>query len=159
MSEYTSDYKGSVFLDRRITETEWFTGCSPSTVYVMFYLLLSANYETKMWKGIKVKRGEVITSTGNSKTPGRLMEETRLPYSTLARSLKKLEELGEISVSSKTGSHGYTLISITHYDLYITDKKVNKKVDKKTDSKAENNKEVVEETEEEFEEYDWSKDD
>lgn len=149
MSEFTSESKGAVFLDRRIIETEWFTGCSINTVYLMLFLLITANYEPRVWRGIKVGRGEVITSVGNQEHPGRLMTETQLPYSTLARSLQKLEEIGEIKVTKKTGLRGYTRITITHYDLYTAaDKKVNKKADKKVDSKAEHNKEVEEVQEE-----------
>jgi len=138
MSEFESDFKGRVYLDRRIRETGWFTGCSSNTVFLMFYLLLSANYEAATWRGIKLKRGELICSIGNAAHPGRLMNETRLPYSTLARSLEKLEQLGEIKVSSKTGFNGYTLISVVNYDLYTG---ADKKTDKKTDKKAANSKE------------------
>lgn len=149
--------KGYVQISRKICETVWYTGCSPAVVHLMFHLILSANYENKTWRGVKVNRGELVCSVGNLDHPGRLMEETRLPYSTLVRSLKKLEELGEITITSKTGIHGYTLIKITHYDTYTNvntnaDKKANTKVDKK----AANSKKVKEA--EELEEYHWDDD-
>lgn len=130
--------KGYVQINRKICETVWYTGCTSATVHLMIHLILSANFEHKVWRGINVERGELICSIGNMNHPGRLMEETRLPYSTLVRSLKKLQELGEITVSSKSGMHGYTLISITHYDTYTY---VNTKVDKKANVKAEYSKE------------------
>lgn len=149
MSEYISDFKGAVFLDKRILETEWFTGCSPTAVCLMFYLLLKANYEETVWKGIKLRRGEVIGSIGNDKNPGTLMENTNLPYSTLRDALKRLEGLGEISISAKKGNKGYTLIKVVNYDQYtcyanIAAKKTDKNTTKKTDKKSANSKETKE---------------
>lgn len=146
MNEFTSEFKGRVYLDRRIRETEWYTGCTANVVFLMFHLILSANYEATTWRGIKVKRGEFVCSIGNTEHPGRLMNETRLPYSSLKRALDKLEEIGEIKVTSKTGFNGYTLISVLNYDLYAgMDKKVANKSDNKAAKKADNSKEVKEE--------------
>ena len=147
MSEFESEFKGRVYLDRRIRETEWYTGCSANVVFLMFHLILSANYESTIWRGIKVKRGELVCSIGNTEHPGRLMNETRLSFSSLKRSLEKLEELGEIKVTSKKGFNGYTLISVLNYDLYVgMDKKTDSKSDNKAAKKTGNSKEVKEET-------------
>lgn len=161
MSEFTSDYKGFVSLDRRMIETEWFTGCSPSTVCLMVYLLFTANHKSTTWKGIQLKRGEVLCSIGSAKSPGRLMEETNLPNSTIRDSIKRLKGLGEIEVTAQKGYHGYTLIKIVNYDLYMcsdknTDKKPVEKTDKKSNKNTVDSKEVKKA--EEFKEYKWDDD-
>lgn len=137
MSKFTSEYQGSIFLDRRIIETEWFTGCAPSAVCLMIYLLFAANYKETVWHGIKLQRGEYIGSIGNEEHPGRLMIDTNLPRRTLRDALERLKGLGEIEVVTKTGYHGYTLIKIVNYDLYTcADKKAAQKPAENTAQKA-----------------------
>jgi len=141
-----------------LIETEWFTGCSMTTVFLMFYLLLSANHTPKIWRGVKVNRGEFITSIGTNDKPGRLVVDTNIPISTLRDSLRRLKGLGEIEVTSHSGQKGYTLIKIVNYDLYTcSDKKAVEKTaentNKKTNKKTVDNKEVKEA--EEYKEYIW----
>ena len=46
-------------LDRKITEWEWFT--DPNTLMVWIYLLTNAQYQDGSYRGVELKRGQLLT--------------------------------------------------------------------------------------------------
>lgn len=99
--------KGWIKTYRSFLKWEWYNDINTKTLFI--HLLLTANYEDKKWRGIDVKRGELITSLSH------LSEETRLSVRQVRTSLNKLKSTGEITTKPTSK---YTLISIVNYSNY-----------------------------------------
>lgn len=98
---------GWIKLHRKIVDWEWFT--SPSTLQLFIYLLLRANKEDKKWRGILIKRGQLVTSVAT------ISEETKLSTQQVRTSLNRLKSTNEIT--SKT-TNRFTLITVCKYESY-----------------------------------------
>lgn len=88
-------------------EWEWWEDHNVTRLFIT--LLLSANHEDKKWRGVTVKRGQLITSLAN------LSKITGLSVKSVRFSLNKLKSTNE--VASKGASH-YTIITICNYAIY-----------------------------------------
>ena len=98
---------GYVRLFRKFTEWEWYQDGNVTRVFL--HLLLRANYEEKRWKGIVVKRGQVVTS--NESLAGSL----NMSVHQVRTALEKLERTGEIG---RRTTNQYTLVTICKYNSY-----------------------------------------
>lgn len=98
---------GWIKLHRKILDWEWFT--SPSTLQLFIYLLLRANKEDKKWRGILIKRGQLVTSVAT------ISEETKLSTQKVRTSLNRLKSTNEIT--SKT-TNRFTLVTVCKYESY-----------------------------------------
>ena len=98
---------GWIKLHRKILDWEWFT--SPSTLQLFIYLLLRANKEDKKWRGILIKRGQLVTSVAT------ISEETKLSTQQVRTSLNRLKSTNEIT--SKT-TNRFTLVTVCKYKSY-----------------------------------------
>lgn len=98
---------GWIKLHRKILDWEWFT--SPSTLQLFIYLLLRANKEDKKWRGILIKRGQLVTSVAT------IIEETKLSTQQVRTSLNRLKSTNEIT--SKT-TNRFTLVTVCKYESY-----------------------------------------
>lgn len=98
---------GWIKLHRKILDWEWFT--SPSTLQLFLYLLLRANKEDKKWRGILIKRGQLVTSVAT------ISEETKLSTQQVRTSLNRLKSTNEIT--SKT-TNRFTLVTVCKYESY-----------------------------------------
>lgn len=98
---------GWIKLHRKILDWEWFT--SPSTLQLFIYLLLRANKEDKKWRGILIKRGQLVTSVAT------ISEETKLSTQQVRTSLNRLKSTDEIT--SKT-TNRFTLVTVCKYESY-----------------------------------------
>ena len=98
---------GWIKLHRKILDWEWFT--SPSTLQLFIYLLLRANKEDKKWRGILIKRGQLVTSVAT------ISEETKLSTQQVRTSLNRLKSTNEIT--SKT-TNIFTLVTVCKYESY-----------------------------------------
>nr|DAH17622.1 MAG TPA: replisome organizer [Caudoviricetes sp.] len=98
---------GWIKLHRKIVDWEWFT--SPSTLQLFIYLLLRANKEDKKWRGILIKRGQLVTSVAT------ISEETKLSTQQVRSSLNRLKSTNEIT--SKT-TNRFTLVTVCKYESY-----------------------------------------
>lgn len=98
---------GWIKLHRKILDWEWFT--SPSTLQLFIYLLLRANKEDKKWRGILIKRGQLVTSVST------ISEETKLSTQQVRTSLNRLKSTNEIT--SKT-TNRFTLVTVCKYESY-----------------------------------------
>lgn len=98
---------GWIKLHRKILDWEWFT--SPSTLQLFIYLLLRANKEDKKWRGILIKRGQLVTSVAT------ISEETKLSTQQVRTSLNRLKSTNEITSKS---TNRFTLVTICKYESY-----------------------------------------
>lgn len=98
---------GFIKLHRSFLQWEWHD--DPVRVSVFIHCLLLANWEPKRWHGITIERGTFITSAG------KLATICGVSRNTVMKSLKKLQETGEIEINaSKRG----TKITVVKYEKY-----------------------------------------
>ena len=94
-------------LDRKITEWGWFT--DSNTLKVWVYLLVNAQYHDSVFKGIEVKRGQLVT--GRKK----LAERLEMSESQVRTCLEHLVSTNEITINS---TNKYSVITIVKYGIY-----------------------------------------
>ena len=98
---------GYIQIDRKILKWEWYQDVK--VFHLFLYFILRANWEDGRWKGIDVKRGQLIT--------GRLQlsKDTGLSEREIRTCLEKLKTTGEVTI--KTTSK-YSIVTICKYDVY-----------------------------------------
>lgn len=96
-----------ITVDRKILKWEWYQDVK--VFHLFLYFLLRANWEDGRWKGIEVKRGQLIT--------GRLQlsKDTGLSEMEIRTCRKKLIATGEITVKV---TNKYSIITICKYNTY-----------------------------------------
>lgn len=101
------DDNGWIKIYRILADWEWYT--DSHMVHLYIHLLISANSRDKRWRGIEVKRGQLITSLD------KLHAQTGISVRSLRTCLERLESTGEIE--QKT-TNAYRLITICKYGIY-----------------------------------------
>lgn len=91
----------------KLLKWEWYG--DPLMVATLIHLLLKANWKDKKWRGVNVKRGQLITSRT------RLAEEIGLTERQLRTCLERMQETDEIACET---TNRYTIITICNYDIY-----------------------------------------
>ncbi len=96
-----------ITVDRKILKWEWYQDVK--VFHLFLYFLLRANWEDGRWKGVDVKRGQLIT--------GRLQlsKDTGLSEMEIRTCLKKLKTTNEITTKV---TNKYTIITVCKYDVY-----------------------------------------
>ena len=84
--------EGWIKLNRKFLEWEWFG--DPAMVKLFIFLLLKANYKDKRWKGIEVKRGQLVT------TLNELAKEVGITMRKIRTCLQRLQETAEIDIKT-----------------------------------------------------------
>jgi uncharacterized membrane protein YcgQ (UPF0703/DUF1980 family) len=112
--------EGWIKLYRKFSEWEWFN--ISEMVHLFIYLLLNANHEDGKWRGIEIKRGQILTGLNS------LHENTGISIRTLRTCLDRLQNTKEID---KQTTNKYSIITICNYENYqfngiITDKQLDK---------------------------------
>lgn len=101
------DSEGYVFLDRNILNWRWAT--TPNTAYLFIVMILHANYKDMNFKGVEIKRGQLVTSLQSlAKSTGLTVQEVR----TGILHLKSTKEITE------QVTHKYRIITIVNYNDY-----------------------------------------
>lgn len=118
---------GYITLDKKILEWEWYK--SHNELIVFIHLLLTCNYEPKTWRGIKINRGQIITSYES------LSNQTGLSIRSVRTAISNLKLTGELTSQA---TNQFSLLTICKYDDYQsknkkTDKQTAKPTDKLTD--------------------------
>lgn len=94
-------------LHRSILDWEWF--CEPNTFRLFIYFLLNANYEDKKWRGVDVKKGELISSLRT------ISKETGISIQSVRTALSNMKSTRDIT---QIPHKDYTHISINNYEKY-----------------------------------------
>ena len=120
---------GYILLQKKILEWEWYKDTNTKTVFI--HLLLKANWKDAKWRGIDIKRGQVVTSIRH------LSDELNLSERTIRTSLEHLTKSREID---KQTTSKYSVITVLNYDKYQTNDTQNaqKPTNKTTDNTASN---------------------
>lgn len=123
---------GWIKIYRKLLEWEWYN--KSEMVHLFIHLLLNANREDKKWKGIDVKKGQLITGLKS------LSYSTGISIQTVRTCLERLEVTGEIN---KQSNNQYTIVTICNYaDYQQIETKGNKQTNNRltNDQQATNNK-------------------
>jgi len=113
--------QGWVSFHRKIEEWEWYDDANTFRLY--FHLVMKANHKDNKWRGIDIKRGELVTSNEQ------LAKQLKLTVSKIRTSLNKLKSTEEIAIKTTNKN---TVVTVANYDLYqseegrIADKITNK---------------------------------
>jgi hypothetical protein len=99
--------EGFIVLHRKLLEWEW--ADDPLTGWLWVHLLLRANHEDKKWRGIVIKRGQLVTGLEE------LACQTGLSIQQVRTRLDRLIKCGCIT---KQSSNKYTIITICKYSDY-----------------------------------------
>ncbi len=92
---------------RSLIDWEWFTDVN--TAHLWTYILLRVNYEPSRFRGIEIKRGEMLESIGT------IAKRTGLSVKSVRTALKHLESTGE--VACQRARYGMR-ICVLKYALY-----------------------------------------
>jgi hypothetical protein len=92
---------------RKIVDWEWYT--DSHMVHLYIHLTMKANTKDRRWRGIEVRRGQLITSLESLKS------ETGISIRSLRTCLGRLQETGEIL---QEATNKYRIITICKYESY-----------------------------------------
>lgn len=102
--------KGFVKLFRKFTKWEWYSDINTKTLFL--HLILTANHEDRNWKGIEVKKGQVVIGIH------KLSEEIGLTVQQTKTAIKHLKSTNEITIKPTNKFSIITLINWEKYQNY-----------------------------------------
>ena len=108
--------KGWIKAYRTLLEWEWHT--DPNMVSLWLHLLMLANYEDKRWRGVTVKRGQLVTGRKA------LSEITGISEQSIRTCLERLKSTNEITIKT---TNKYSIITICEFDSYQDAEELNDK--------------------------------
>ena len=91
----------------KLKQWEWYG--DPNMVSTLLHLLLTANWKDKKWRGILIKRGQLITSRTH------LADEIGISEQQTRTCLERLQASGVITCEA---TNKFTIITICNYDVY-----------------------------------------
>lgn len=103
---------GWVKLHRKLLEWEWYEDAH--MVHLLVHLLLTTTHEDRKYKGLTIKRGQLVT------TIKELAEALGASETSTRRRMKRLKSGGFLTIKV---AHNITTITICNYDSYQMDKK------------------------------------
>lgn len=103
---------GWVKLHRKLLEWEWYGDAH--MVHLLVHLLLTATHEDRKYKGLTIKRGQLVT------TIKELSDALGASETSTRRRMKRLKSGGFLTIKV---AHNRTTITICNYDSYQMDKK------------------------------------
>lgn len=102
--------EGWIKINRKMLRWEW--ADNPNTGWLFITLLMLANHDDSTWKGIEIKRGQLITARA------KLSAQTGLSEQSVRTALKNLQSTNEITIES---TNNYSIITICKYNVYQLD--------------------------------------
>ena len=109
---------GFIKISRNILDWEWYS--DPCTKSVFLHCILKANWKDKTWKGVKIKRGQFVTSLAS------LADETGLSMKNVRTALDHLKSTNELAIESSPKGR---IITVKNYAKYqdVANKPANKR--------------------------------
>ena len=109
---------GFIKISRNILDWEWYS--DPCTKSVFLHCILKANWKDKTWKGVKIKRGQFVTSLAS------LADETGLSLKNVRTALEHLKSTNELAIESSPKGR---IITVKNYAKYqdVANKPANKR--------------------------------
>ncbi len=116
---------GWIKIYNKFLQWEWFD--IAEMVQLFLYLLLNANYKDVVWRGVTVKRGQLITSRD------KIGKDLRLTERQVRTCLSRLKSTGEISIKA---TNKYSIITICKYDEYQNEDVANRPAERPAERPA-----------------------
>ena len=116
--------EGWIKLHRKLVDWEWYH--DSKMVHLLFHLIAKANHRDGKWKGIDIKRGQLITGLDV------LKQQTGISTQSLRTCLERLKSTGEITNKS---TNKYRVITILKYDSYQINENTNNQNNKQLTNK------------------------
>lgn len=98
---------GFIQLHRKLINWEWYSDIPVRLTFI--HLLIIANWDDKNWKGVNIKRGQIVV--GRKK----LSEEIGISERQLRTALTKLKSTNEITIKS---TNKFTVLTLEKYEDY-----------------------------------------
>ena len=98
---------GWIKLHRKLVDWEWYK--NNNTKIVFLHLLLTCNYEDKVWNKTVIRRGQRVISIKN------LAAETKLSIQQIRTSLSNLQNTHEITIKS---TNKFSVVTIEKFNDY-----------------------------------------
>ena len=98
---------GFIKLHRKMTEWGWYTDSNTKSLFI--HLLLLASWKNKIWMGIPISRGQLVT--GRKK----LALDLKMGEQSVRTSLERLKSTNDITIKT---TNKYSIITICNYDSY-----------------------------------------
>ncbi len=117
---------GWIKIYNKFLQWEWFD--IAEMVQLFLYLLLNANYKDVVWRGVTVKRGQLITSRD------KMCKDLRLTDRKIRTCLSRLKTTGEISIKT---TNKYSIITICKYNEYQNEDVTNRPAERPVERPAE----------------------
>lgn len=92
---------------RKLSEWEWYK--DSHMVHLFTHLIIKANHEDRTWRGMIIKRGQLVTSRRILST------QTGISERTIRTCLERLQSTHEIAIKSTQRN---SIITICNYDIY-----------------------------------------
>lgn len=92
---------------RKLVKWEWYK--DSAMVHLFIHLLITANYREEKWRGILIKRGQLITSRKM------LSNQTGISEQSIRTCLERLKSTNEITIKSTNRN---SIITVCNYDNY-----------------------------------------
>ena len=121
--------EGWIKIHRKIKDWEWYT--DSNMVHLFLHLLLEANSKDGKWKGIDVKRGQLITGRKS------LSEDTGISVQSIRTCLERFRVTKELTIRS---TNKYSIITICNYEDYQLTEEDRQPADQPADQPATNHK-------------------
>ncbi len=99
--------EGYIKFYRRFMKWEWYQDANTKSLFI--HLLLSANFEKKVWRNIVIDKGQLIV--GRKK----LAKELNLSEQEIRTSIKHLKSTNNITIKT---TNKYSLITIVNWEKY-----------------------------------------
>lgn len=113
---------GWIKIYNKFLQWEWFD--IAEMVQLFLYLLLNANYKDVVWRGIVVKRGQLITSRD------KIGKDLRLAERKVRTCISRLKSTGEISIKT---TNKYSIVTICKYDDYQNEDNIKRPAERPTE--------------------------
>lgn len=120
---------GFIKLHRQLINWGWYQNTNTKTVFI--HLLLTANYTPKVWQGIRIERGQLITSYKNLST------QLGLSIQNVRTAFANLQKTGDITTKP---TNKYNLVTLVNYRVYQeNENETNNQTNKQSTSQLTNN--------------------
>ncbi len=102
--------EGWIKLWRQFALWQWYSDLYVKSVFI--HLLISANHKDGYWRGMLIRKGQMVTSLEH------LANELRLSVQQIRTALNKLKATNEITINA---TNKYSIITICKYESYQAD--------------------------------------
>lgn len=124
---------GWIKLFRKLLDWEWFN--DSKTLHVFIYLMLRANHKDKKWRGIEVKRGQLITGRQA------ISDATGISQQSVRTAISNLISTSEIT--SKP-TNRFSLVTICKFDTFQVQKDDdNQQINQQTNQQSTSNQPAI----------------